>query len=61
MTADHDGTTIARMGGGYRVVCRCGWQGDWADSQDAAEAEHELHVELAGASADDFDEPPPDA
>lgn len=53
--SDHEGTTLATLGRGYRVLCRCGWQSDWTESQDAAEAEHELHVELVGVTADDFD------
>lgn len=52
---DHTGWTIGTFGnGGFRVLCRCGWQGERNPNQDAAEAEHELHVELVTLTADDF-------
>lgn len=53
--SDHTGTTLANYRDGFQVLCRCGWQSGWNRSQDAADAEHELHVELTHLTADDFE------
>ena len=53
--SDHEGATV-RRGARFQVHCRCGWASPWSDSQDAAEALHELHAEMAEPTAPNFDD-----
>lgn len=52
---DHESQTIVLFGGTYYVICRCGWRSEDGTSQDAVEAEHELHTDLAGLTPGDFE------
>lgn len=48
---DHEGTTVARFGGEWKTLCRCGWSGAWWPLQSQAEIEHEHHVDVACVEA----------